>query len=237
MPRYEAHRSHPLPGRRRSPAHLRPAARAGGLLPPVQPDRHRPRPFLLGTTSVSIRMGVCHHARRTNRRFARRFQHSVQRGLAGADRKKRPVRLAVELAANTAPGRAATRPASASRLADALQPAAERIRLPAPCGTWCRTPTAMTRARRRQERTASTRFRRIPSIRCPHGDGLWTANVLSTTGGYINDVGAAWLMTSLSTSPLLVSLIQVVSNAPFSCTPAGRTWRHSRQRPAGHRDR
>ncbi|HSZ56780.1 MAG TPA: MFS transporter [Tepidisphaeraceae bacterium] len=53
--------------------------------------------------------------------------------------------------------------------------------------------------------------------------GLWTANVLSTTGGYINDVGAAWLMTSLSTSPLLISLIQVVSNAPFFllALPAG----------------
>ena len=44
---------------------------------------------------------------------------------------------------------------------------------------------------------------------------FWGANVLSTTGGYINDVGAAWLMTVLSPSPLMVSLIQVVSNAPF----------------------
>ena len=53
--------------------------------------------------------------------------------------------------------------------------------------------------------------------------GLWSADVLSTTGSYINDVGAAWLMTSLSTSPLLVSLIQVVSNAPFFllALPAG----------------
>jgi MFS family permease len=45
--------------------------------------------------------------------------------------------------------------------------------------------------------------------------GLWSADVLSTTGGYINDVGATWLMTALSPSPLMVSLIQVVSNAPF----------------------
>jgi MFS family permease len=44
---------------------------------------------------------------------------------------------------------------------------------------------------------------------------IWTANVLSTTGGFINDVGAAWLMTALSPSPLMVSLVQVVSNAPF----------------------
>ena len=39
--------------------------------------------------------------------------------------------------------------------------------------------------------------------------------MLSTTGGYINDVGAAWLMTSLSSSPVMVSMIQVASNAPF----------------------
>jgi hypothetical protein len=45
--------------------------------------------------------------------------------------------------------------------------------------------------------------------------GLWIGDVLSTTGGYINDVGATWLMTALTTSPLMIALIQVVSNAPF----------------------
>lgn len=42
-------------------------------------------------------------------------------------------------------------------------------------------------------------------------------------GGYINDVGAAWLMTSLSPSPFMVSLIQVAANAPFFllALPAG----------------
>jgi MFS family permease len=55
----------------------------------------------------------------------------------------------------------------------------------------------------------------LSPFRLPIFRGLWTANVLSTIGGYVNDVGAAWLMTSLSPSPLLVSLIQVASNAPF----------------------
>jgi MFS family permease len=55
----------------------------------------------------------------------------------------------------------------------------------------------------------------LAPFRLPMFRGLWTANVLSTIGGYINDVGAAWLMTSLSPSPLMVSLIQVASNAPF----------------------
>jgi MFS family permease len=62
---------------------------------------------------------------------------------------------------------------------------------------------------RREHHSALAPFR-LPLFR-----GLWTANVLSTIGGYINDVGAAWLMTSLSPSPLMVSLVQVASNAPF----------------------
>ncbi|HEX4793473.1 MAG TPA: MFS transporter [Humisphaera sp.] len=63
----------------------------------------------------------------------------------------------------------------------------------------------------------------LSPFRLPVFAGLWTANVISTTGGYINDVGAAWLMTSLSASPLMVSLIQVAANAPFFvlALPAG----------------
>lgn len=55
----------------------------------------------------------------------------------------------------------------------------------------------------------------LAPFRVPMFRGLWTANVLSTIGGYINDVGAAWLMTSLSSSPLMVGLIQVAANAPL----------------------
>ena len=55
----------------------------------------------------------------------------------------------------------------------------------------------------------------LAPFRLPIFRGLWTANVLSTIGGYINDIGATWLMTSLSASPLMVSLVQVASNAPF----------------------
>jgi MFS family permease len=69
----------------------------------------------------------------------------------------------------------------------------------------------------REHNSALAPFR-VPAFR-----GLWTANVLSNIGGYINDVGAAWLMTSLSSSPLMVSLIQVAANAPFFllALPAG----------------
>jgi len=63
----------------------------------------------------------------------------------------------------------------------------------------------------------------LAPFRLPLFRALWTANVLTTIGGYINDVGAAWLMTSLSPSPLMVSLIQVAANSPFFllALPAG----------------
>jgi MFS family permease len=55
----------------------------------------------------------------------------------------------------------------------------------------------------------------LAPFRLPIFRELWAGNVLSTIGGYINDVAAAWLMTSLSASPLMVSLIQVAANLPF----------------------
>jgi MFS family permease len=55
----------------------------------------------------------------------------------------------------------------------------------------------------------------LSPFKLPIYRGLWSANVVTTIGGYVNDVGAAWLMTSLSPSPLMVSLIQVAANSPF----------------------
>jgi hypothetical protein len=37
---------------------------------------------------------------------------------------------------------------------------------------------------------------------------LWIAGLVSAVGSWMHDVGEAWLMTSLSPSPLLVSLLQ-----------------------------
>lgn len=52
---------------------------------------------------------------------------------------------------------------------------------------------------------------------------LWIASALSTIGTWMHDVGAAWLMTSLSPSPLLVSLMQAASSLAFFllALPAG----------------
>jgi len=52
---------------------------------------------------------------------------------------------------------------------------------------------------------------------------LWIAALASSTGTWMQEVGAAWLMTGLSPSPLLVTLIQVGSSLPmfFLAIPSG----------------
>jgi MFS family permease len=44
---------------------------------------------------------------------------------------------------------------------------------------------------------------------------LWIAALASNLGTWMQNVGAAWLMTSLSRSPLMVSLIQTASSLPI----------------------
>ncbi len=52
---------------------------------------------------------------------------------------------------------------------------------------------------------------------------LWIAALASNLGTWMQNVGAAWLMTSLSKSPLMVALIQTASSLPifFLALPAG----------------
>src|SRR5271156_5595220 len=52
---------------------------------------------------------------------------------------------------------------------------------------------------------------------------LWIASLVSNIGTWMQNVGAAWLMTSLSPSPLMVALIQTASSLPilFPALPAG----------------
>ena len=60
-------------------------------------------------------------------------------------------------------------------------------------------------------------------LRNPVFRGLWLATVVSTTGTWMHDVGAAWLMTSLEASPLFVSLLQTAASLPvfLLALPAG----------------
>ena len=52
---------------------------------------------------------------------------------------------------------------------------------------------------------------------------LWIANLASLTGTWIHEVGVAWLMTSLTTSPFTVALVQTATMLPifFVALPAG----------------
>ncbi len=52
---------------------------------------------------------------------------------------------------------------------------------------------------------------------------LWLATVLSNVGTWMHDVGAGWLMTSLTPSPLWVALVQTATSLPvfLLALPAG----------------
>src|SRR5690242_1200587 len=52
---------------------------------------------------------------------------------------------------------------------------------------------------------------------------LWIAAVVSYTGTWMQNVGAGWLMTQLSSSPLMVSLVQAAAAIPVFLVvlPAG----------------
>src|SRR5260221_7043684 len=51
----------------------------------------------------------------------------------------------------------------------------------------------------------------------------WDANVISNVGGWMYSAASGWLMTSLNPSPLIVSLVQVVTSLPYClfALPAG----------------
>lgn len=52
---------------------------------------------------------------------------------------------------------------------------------------------------------------------------LWIATIVSNVGTWMHDVGAGWLMTSLSPSPLMVALVQAATTLPMFllALPAG----------------
>lgn len=52
---------------------------------------------------------------------------------------------------------------------------------------------------------------------------IWTATVVSNIGGWMYSAAAGWLMTDLTTNPLLVSLVQVANTLPLFifALPAG----------------
>ena len=57
----------------------------------------------------------------------------------------------------------------------------------------------------------------------PGARALWIATVAGNIGTRMQNVGAAWLMTSISPSPLIVSLVQTATSLPIFmlAIPAG----------------
>src|SRR6266581_8063312 len=53
--------------------------------------------------------------------------------------------------------------------------------------------------------------------------GLWIATIVSNIGTWMQDVGAGWLMTSLSSSPSMVALVEAADSIPVMllALPAG----------------
>src|SRR3954451_7639532 len=60
-------------------------------------------------------------------------------------------------------------------------------------------------------------------LREPLFRSLWLAAVISYTGTWMQNVGAGWLMTQLTVSPLMVALVQAATTLPvfLAILPAG----------------
>ena len=60
-------------------------------------------------------------------------------------------------------------------------------------------------------------------LRSPIFRALWIASVVSNLGTWMQNIGAAWLMTTLSASPLMVALVQAATSLPvfLVALPAG----------------
>ena len=61
----------------------------------------------------------------------------------------------------------------------------------------------------RVERASAWAPLRVPTFRM-----LWLVWLASNTCMWMNDVAAAWVMTSLTTSPMLIALVQTASSLP-----------------------
>lgn len=61
------------------------------------------------------------------------------------------------------------------------------------------------------------------ALRRPLFRNLWLAAIISNIGSWMQDTAGAWLMTALTTSPLLIALMQTAASLPalFLAFPAG----------------
>ena len=63
----------------------------------------------------------------------------------------------------------------------------------------------------------------LVALQRPLFRAMWIAVLVSNLGGWMQNVGAAWLMTSLSPSPLLIAMVQAANTLPIFllALPAG----------------
>jgi len=63
----------------------------------------------------------------------------------------------------------------------------------------------------------------VAPLRNPLFRALWTAALVSNVGGWMQSVAAAWQMTSLTSSPILIALVQTAATLPvfLVALPAG----------------
>jgi len=73
------------------------------------------------------------------------------------------------------------------------------------------------------EATAPVQPGALSPLRDPLFRSLWIAAVISYTGSWMQNIATGWLMTSLTTSPMLISLVQVALSLPvlLIALPAG----------------
>src|SRR5437867_11338067 len=78
-----------------------------------------------------------------------------------------------------------------------------------------------------RESAGPTPTHAAPSAWSPLQNGLfcslWIATIVSNIGTWMQDVGAGWLMTSLSSSPSMVALVEAADSFPLMllALPAG----------------
>src|SRR2546425_2168465 len=78
-----------------------------------------------------------------------------------------------------------------------------------------------------RESAGPTPTHAAPSAWSPLQNGLfcslWIATIVSNVGTWMQDVGAGWLMTSLSSSPSMVALVEAADSLPMMllALPAG----------------
>lgn len=71
--------------------------------------------------------------------------------------------------------------------------------------------------------TAATKTSAWSPLGIPVFRALWIATLMSNIGTWMHDIGAGWLMTSLSPSPVMVALVQTATTMPvfLLALPAG----------------